>query len=150
MYTSISSRLLSLGEPNISIGSSSSCSLILRPFATDWIARIHSSLKCKYRKYCLALYQIDTPYSSESFTHTEPNNSDPHMWLQVTRQHHRSKREMTFNTTAATSSVTYIAWTMGREWQLFRPCYMPVIYLENKKLTDFVVSPIHFFLSPGG
>lgn len=45
--TSISSRLLSLGEPNTSIGSSSSCSRPFRPLATAWIARIHSSLRSK-------------------------------------------------------------------------------------------------------
>lgn len=43
--TSISSRLLSLGEPNRSIGSSLSCSRIFRLFATDCIAHIHSSLR---------------------------------------------------------------------------------------------------------
>ena len=43
--TSISSRLHSLGEPNRSMGSSSSSSRIFSPLATAWMALIHSSLE---------------------------------------------------------------------------------------------------------
>lgn len=57
LATSISSWLLWLGKPNASIGSSFSCSRILRLFATDWIAHIHFSLRSKNFRNCQVFHK---------------------------------------------------------------------------------------------